>query len=324
MADPLIPDSEFIELWNKHKSARRLSNITGMPERSVHRRRTALQKKHGIILQCPVSMSPYHGDSVIDINPIKKSSARLEVEVKNGVVIVGSDAHYLPGQITTAHRAFVKFCKDLKPRVVVLNGDIFDGGTISRWPRIGWDNKHTVKQELDFCQERVDEIEKACGHARKIWALGNHDARFETKLAASSPEYQGVKGFALKDHFPSWIPCWSVWINDELVIKHRLANGVHATYNNAMKSGKSMCTGHLHAQQITRFSDYNGPRYGVDAGTMSEPYSEAFNDYTEDNPVNWQSGFAVFTFHEGKMMPPEVVPVIEEGVVWFRGQRIEV
>jgi len=321
---PTISDADFIELWKKHKSAAKIAQIVGIGERAIHKKRVAVQNRNGVLLQSPDLKSPYHGGEILDINPIKKSHARIEIEVKNGVVIVGSDAHYLPGQITTAHRAFVKFCSDLKPRVVVLNGDIFDGGTISRWPRIGWDNKPTVKQELDWCVARVDEIEKACGNARKIWSLGNHDARFETKLAASSPEFQGVKGFALKDHFPSWMPCWSVFINNELVIKHRLANGVHATYNNTLKSGKSICTGHLHAQQITRFSDYNGTRYGVDAGMMSEPYSEAFSDYTEDNPVSWRSGFAVFTFIDGKLMPPEVVEVIGEGIVWFRGQRISV
>jgi len=319
-----VTTAEFIASWEKHGTALKVSKHLGLGERAVHERRVRLMKE-GTLLSTDSHKAVYKGNApVTDINPIKKSAARVEVSVANGCVIVGSDAHYMPGQITTAHRGFVKLCKDLKPRVVVLNGDIFDGGGISRWPRIGWDKKPSVKEELQACLDRVDEIEKACGLARKIWTLGNHDARFETKLAATSPEYEGVKGFQLKDHFPSWMPAWSCWINDELIIKHRLANGIHAAYNNTMKSGKSICTGHLHAQQITRFSDYNGTRYGVDAGMMSEPYSEAFTDYTEDNPVNWRSGFAVFTFINGKMMPPEVVDVIEEGVIWFRGNRIEV
>jgi len=47
-------------------------------------------------------------------------------------------------------------------------------------------------------------------------------------------------------------------------------------------------------------------------------------EYAEDNPKNWRSGFAVLTFWDGKLMPPELCEVISEGLVYFRGQVIEV
>jgi hypothetical protein len=47
-------------------------------------------------------------------------------------------------------------------------------------------------------------------------------------------------------------------------------------------------------------------------------------EYAEDNPKNWRSGFAVLTFWQGKLMPPELCEVISEGIVYFRGQIIEV
>lgn len=317
-----VPTDVFIEEWKKDQSVTQIARKLGMTVRAVQLRRQAIREKLGINLQNNHPLSPYRGDDPIrDINPIKRSKARVDVEVSDGVVLVGSDAHYIPGQITTAHRAFVKFCKELKPRVVVLNGDIFDGGSISRFPRIGWDNKPMVKDELAACKERVAEIEIAAGQARKIWTLGNHDARFETKLAAHAPEYEGIEGFHLKDHFSNWIPCWSILVNnDELFIKHRFKGGIHAPYNNTLHSGRNICTGHLHAQQITRFSDMDGARYGVDAGMLGEPYTEQFDDYTETNPLNWQSGFCVFTFIKGKLMPPELVQVLDEGRVWFRGE----
>ena len=48
----------------------------------------------------------------------------------------------------------------LKPKVVIANGDIFDGAQISRHPRIGWDNKPTVLEELEACTSAMSEIEK--------------------------------------------------------------------------------------------------------------------------------------------------------------------
>ena len=165
----------------------------------------------------------------------------------------------------------------------------------------------------------MHEILEASTAASHIWPLGNHDARFETFLAANAAEYEGIKGFHLKDHFPEWKPCWSLFINDNTVIKHRLKGGIHATHNNPLWSGKSIITGHLHSQKVTPLSDYNGTRYGVDCGTMAEPYSRAFTDYTEDNPVNWRSGFAVLTYHEGFLLPPELCEVTPLGAV-FRGR----
>src|SRR5690606_32663699 len=131
-------------------------------------------------------------------------------------------------------------------------------------------------------------------------------------------------GFHLKDHFAEWAPCWAAWINDECVVKHRLRSGIHATHNNTVNSGVSIVTGHLHQLKVTPFSDYRGRRYGVDTGTLADPGGPQFIDYTEAGPVNWASGFAVLTWRDGKLLPPELVETIDEDRVAFRGQVIEV
>ena len=41
-------------------------------------------------------------------------------EFTDGVILVGSDGHYHPGSASTAHRAFLKFCRKLKPNIKVL------------------------------------------------------------------------------------------------------------------------------------------------------------------------------------------------------------
>lgn len=245
-----------------------------------------------------------------------QSEGRKHFKVQDGIVLVGSDAHYWPGLVSPAHRAFLAFCKHLKPAAVVLNGDGFDGASISRWPRIGWDKKPTVKQELDACVERMGEIEDAAGTKNLFWPLGNHDARFETFLASHASEYEHVDGFRLKDHFPLWRACWALRVNDDVVIKHRFKGGLHATHNNALWSGKTMVTGHLHSLKVTPMTDYNGTRWGVDTGTLADPNGTQFEDYTEDGPKNHRSGFAVLTFHKGRILWPEVVFVDGERVEW--------
>jgi hypothetical protein len=81
-----------------------------------------------------------------------------------------------------------------------------------------------------------------------------------------------------------------------------------------------MVTNHLHSQKVTPYTDYNGDRWGVDTGTLAEPFGPQFQDYCEDNPVNWRSGFAMLTFERGRLLQPELIRVVEEGVVDFRGR----
>ena len=203
------------------------------------------------------------------------------------------------------------------------NGDAFDGASISRHPRIGWDSKPTVKQELDAVTYHLGEMEKASTFkSNLIWTLGNHDARFETFLAANAPQYEGVQGFTLKDFFPHWQPCWSFWVNDDTVIKHRWKGGFGAGRANTLNAGVNMVTGHTHNMAVQPLTDYKGTRYGVQTGMLSNPDGDQFVDYTEDGVKDWRSGFVMLTFDRGQLLMPELIQVWDEekGEVQFRGK----
>ena len=313
-----IPDEVFIETWKRLGSPQLVSQELKVCQRQVYARRRALELK-GFNLPTFNDQS----DRKLKIS-VKNHEGRIDMEIDNGTVIVFSDAHYYPDIISTAHKGLLWAIRELKPTAIVCNGDAFDGSTISRHARIGWDNKPKLLDELKAVTERLEEIKQVSRTSHLFWPLGNHDARFETYLAASAPQFEGVKGFALKDHFPEWKPCWSFWINDDVVIKHRWKGGIHATHNNTVGAGVSIVTGHLHQLKVTPFSDYRGRRYGVDTGTLADPYGPQFIDYTEAGPVNWHSGFAVLTFKDGKLLQPELAQKWDEGIIEFRGQLIEV
>lgn len=316
-----VTESDFIALWDKFGSAVEIADHLKMDVRSVHRRRRSIENHRGIKLAGIGKNSP---DAKI-IYPA--NGVRATTEIDSGVVLVASDCHYWPDVISTAHRAFVKLTKELKPTICVINGDAFDGASISRHPAGGtWQSLPSVKQELEACQDRLEEIQKAATGAQLHFCWGNHDLRFNARLQQQVGDtFKGVMGMSLDEHFPLWRFSMSLMINDHTMIKHRYHNGIHAIYNNILKSGCSMVTGHLHSLKVTPFTDYNGSRYGVDTGTLSPVDADAFT-YSEDAPKNHRSGFAILTFHEGQLMPPELCEVIdeEEGLVYFRGQVIEV
>lgn len=306
-------EAEFVAVFT-NSGAAEAGKRAGITERGAYKRRDRLEKEIGVKIEAPTE------------NKRKRTPVihkpRIEWTIENGVVIAFSDAHYWPNIISTAHRALVMFCKKLKPIALIANGDMTDGASISRHAPLMWEDIPTVAEDLECTKERLGEIvDAAPDDAEKAWTLGNHDARFEARLASVAPEYANVHGMHLKDHFPDWEPCWSVWINGKVVIKHRWKGGVHATHNNAMGAGLTMVTGHLHAPKVTPYTDYTGNRYGVDLGTLADPAGPQFA-YTEDNPRNHRSAFGVLTFDNGRLLMPELVQVLDEqaGEVEFRGK----
>lgn len=310
MTAAAVSEDEFIRIWNATGgSATAVAKILGQAPRAVHGRRVRIEKNRG---------EPLLSISHMSDRPRKLPVGRLSLRIENGTILVGSDVHLWPGPLTTAQRAFIAFCDKLKPEVVVINGDLFDGAKVSRHPAGMWSQeaRPNVKQELEACQAFLDALQAP----KRIWTWGNHDARFEARLAAMTPEYEGVPGFALKDHFPEWVFGMSLWVNDDLVIKHRAQHsGVHGVYNNTLKSGKTIVTGHLHSLKVTPYTDYNGDRYGVDTGTLADIWGPQF-DYLEDNARVWRSGFVVLTIANGKLLLPEIVQVWEDDTVQFRGE----
>lgn len=249
----------------------------------------------------------------------------VKAPIQNGVVLVAADGHYWPGRPSTAHRAFVKFCRTMKPKVVIFNGDALDAATISRHPPIGWEGNPSLQEELACVRLRLGEIRRASPGARHIWPLGNHDARFNTRLATVAPEFKGVAGTRLVDHFPDWEPCWTAQVGGAagIVVKHRWKGGRNAAFSNARDGGRSIATGHLHSLAVAPYTDYNGTRWGIDCGCIADPYGPQFA-YCEDNSRDWRSGFVMLTWKNGQLMWPELIAVHNEkkGIVQFRGEFI--
>jgi hypothetical protein len=107
-------DDEFLATVKAH-GVMKAAKIIGTTVRNVNYRRRRLETKYD---------EPIHPPTLAYLEA--KYPHRLQQELKNGTILVGSDFHIWPGQNSTALRAFKKFADDLRPNVVILNGDVLD------------------------------------------------------------------------------------------------------------------------------------------------------------------------------------------------------
>jgi len=277
-------DTEFIQLWGQLQSAQRVAEHLGINIRAVHLRRRNMEKFYNMSL-----VASDHRGVKYDKNRPKSFSPlkQIELGMQDGTVIVFSDAHFIPGQRTTAFKGLLWAIQEFKPKAVICNGDAFDGSTISRHD-VTDQPQTSVIQELKATQGALGEIEEVAKAARHnvklLFTWGNHDIRFGNRLAQHAPQFKEVQGFKLTDHITEWDFCWAVWPTEQCIIKHRYKGGIHATHNNTVNAGVSIVTGHLHSLKVTPFSD----------------------------------------FFNGQLLWPELVHKFDEDMVQFRGEVIDV
>lgn len=310
-----ISEDEFISLYEKNGAAE-TARLLSCSTRAVQMRRAHLEQKLKRAIH-----NPNQWRQVGHVVKVEFPEWQ-QIEIRNGYLIAFGDAHLIPGEKTTAHRALLKLIAELKPEALIDLGDLLDFATISRHHRLGWDKSPTVSKEIEWGSDCLEEM-KRLGPKRMITkkTMGNHDQRLSGFFSNRVAEIEGVKGTAYMDHFPGWGVSWSIRVNeDQCELTHRYKSGIHAPHNNTLWGGISYVTGHLHKQQIYPLTDLRGDRWGVDAGTMSSVYSPLFR-YLEGKPRNWRSGFVVLRFVNRVLRMPELVRVIDEqkGLVEWRG-----
>ena len=230
--------------------------------------------------------------------------------------IIGSDLHVWSGDPTLIYQAFIKVAKSLKVDGIIMNGDVIDGARISRHPAIRGSKAPKIEVEIETAKQWLRMLPKA---KHKLWTMGNHDARVDNYIASNASEMDGYI-MSLAEHFRDWEFSYAFEINGTEV-RHRFRAGIHAGWNNALHSGVNMVTGHTHQLQVTAMRDRNGSRWGIETGTLADPFGPQF-EYSEGSPSRSQQGFVVITFDdEGRMLPPELCEMVGGRPV-FRGDHV--
>lgn len=156
---------------------------------------------HGNKNRNKVADKSFYRDNKPNGNPFLKLPEGIKSLNWNVFKIIGtnrilnlSDIH-IPYHDKIAVELAIKRGLEFKPTIVLLNGDILDFFSLSRW--------ETNPKERDFPYE-IEVAKLFFAYLREnfpkvriIWKLGNHEERLDSYMFVKSPELLGVKTFEI-------------------------------------------------------------------------------------------------------------------------------
>jgi hypothetical protein len=225
----------------------------------------------------------------------------------NEVVVFASDFH-VPYQSTAVVDSLVKLIRSVKPDRVVLNGDVADFFSLSRF--------NTSSARLGLLQQEIDEansirlrIRRAAPNAVLMENQGNHDhrvisyveqnAKALSSLRALDPEnlfqyraleivYHPGAGFRLREDF---------LVKHGTIVRGEAGASAKAEFTAAGISGTS---GHVH-----RLATYRKAGYSDRSWTEGGCCCRLDPDYIT-GPPNWTQGVVVGEFGKTSWVTHEV------------------
>ena len=326
-----VSDDGFVKMWGQCAgSPAAVARALGFTESAVYHRRRALANR-GIVLTTHKNHNNKLGTNGYGHADWSESQAykpRIDLTLRDGHCVIFSDSHFWPGIRSLAFEGLLLVLKEMKPKIVISNGDAFDGASISRHDPLGWQKAPKVIEELDATKGFLGEIERASPKAQHIFTAGNHDSRFDRRLASEISEFEDVPGMRLQDHLKQWDFCYGALVNedtDPFFVIHAIRGGMYAPRNNVLAAGCTVYTGHLHSQKAipvtTLFHEWDG----VDGGMLADRDGPQFS-YISSRPTDWREGFAVQRVdRDGLRFPAELARVIyhkKERRLVFRGEVI--
>lgn len=214
----------------------------------------------------------------------------------------------------------MKFLKDFKPDITVINGDFTDLNMLSSYvegiPGL-WDN---LKVEYDLCNKLLDEVQKLSKET--VYVMGNHEER-AYKYAEKFPFLSGTvevdKALRLGERGVEFLRYNGIPLNIGPI------NFIHGEFvgkNHAQKTldayDMNVFYGHTHDVTSAAKSKYGKTIIAQSMGMLCK-YDQ---DYVKQRPTNWQQSFGVFLI-DGDDFCYEIPRISEDYTFWAQGRRYD-
>ena len=143
-------------------------------------------------------------------------------------------------------------------KCVVANGDIMDLSILSSFAKFHTEirpQERTVQKEIYDSQAQINKLQKIIDKSKypikQLATFGNHETRLSKVAMSWGRAFEDLEAFKIQTLFPDWDWAMSHLVDDTVIIKHRMRGGVHTAYQNAMRSGIHIVTGHTHQLNLS-------------------------------------------------------------------------
>ncbi len=207
--------------------------------------------------------------------------------------------------------SFLRACKEMEPDIVLLNGDMIEGSSISRHPKVPG-KVMSLQAEFDFFKEMIRKLREVCPDAEIVWTAGNHGLdRLASYLTQVAPGLAGLDSMRIDklaglDEYGVKLAQGGSFVSpkgqekDVTGIKfHGFYVGYHGTalgqtpyLTELRNSGLSGQSGHVHRAGLAyATTEALGAHSWM--STPSSVVEECGRSYQRSRSIAWQRGFGV-------------------------------
>jgi predicted phosphodiesterase len=239
-------------------------------------------------------------------------------------ILVLGDQHF-PYHDITAVASSTAFAGDIQPDYIVLNGDMIDCKTMSKFAKGKW-GQFDITQECEYGIRYLDSLRKACPDSDIIFVPGNHEYRIADYLRNQAPALDGIEALELQnllrfEDFDVILKDQGFRENyirfDNMYIGHWNKAHKHSAYtvkNLMAELGVNVVQAHVHRIGLHWKRLLDRELVGMEAGCLCKLDAE-FTLHTD-----WQHGFVLIT-KIGKKYYPELIKMtdgefIYDGRLW--------
>jgi predicted phosphodiesterase len=246
-----------------------------------------------------------------------KRTKPIPVQVVTGIF----DVH-IPSHDRNVWAAWLAWCRDNAPDVVVLGGDLMDMESMSTHG--GNPTPPTLADELRPARAALKEVRAANPHARIVYIEGNHETRLSRWIANNAKNLHGVVDLPSLLGLESLSIEWRPEAGKPLKLgKLRFIHGFAATDAHAKKHlmdyGSSVTYGHTHRPQVYTRGLIDG---GVHGAFGMPCACELDAPYLHGRPSGWMQGWGVYyirasgCFHVYPVLMSKGVAVCPKGKLY--------
>lgn len=224
-----------------------------------------------------------------------------------------SDVH-APFHDKRAVETVLKVARDLRPGILIINGDFADFLSVSGH-RKDPNEERDLKRELGGCNAVLDAIDAAVGKCIKVFVGGNHEDRLPRYLADNAPALANMLQIGellqLEKRGYAYTP-YKDWTKiGKLHVTHESGrSGKHAHLATLAYFQGNVIQGHTHRIAVAYSGNARGDKHVCAMfGHLADEKKIGYA-YKAQMRADWQHGFGVGYFEPNGNVHLQAIPIV--------------